>query len=208
MPPAVTTQPGSLVRAPTSADCARWWRVFPGDPAQLRVLRRWIEDLLPPCSDRDDVIEVACELAGNTICHTRSGQGGKFGVRVEQVPGAVSVTVADGGSSSEPRLVADPLAEHGRGLRIVHALSARLTVTGGEPGRSVRADVPWTGGGESPPSVDDGLEMLWNLFPGASFWFGRTTRQWWAVVQVDGSDRLIGAPSPRELAALVGPLLG
>ena len=96
------------------------------------------------CPVRDDVVEVVCELAGNAICHTRRGQGGKFEVRVERTPGVVSVTVADGGSGSEPRLVADPLAEHGRGLRIVHALSAQVTVTGGKQGRLVRADVPWT----------------------------------------------------------------
>jgi anti-sigma regulatory factor (Ser/Thr protein kinase) len=119
------------------------WRVFPGDAAQLRSLRRWIEDQFPPCPVRDNVIEVACELAGNAICHTRSGQGGKFEVRVERTPGVVSVTVADDGSESEPRLVADPWAEHGRGLRIVHALSAQVTVTGGKQGRLVRADVPW-----------------------------------------------------------------
>jgi serine/threonine-protein kinase RsbW len=118
------------------------WRAFPGDPAELRTLRRWIEDLLLPGPTRDDVIEVACELAGNAICHTRSGQGGKFEVRVERTPGLVSVTVADNGGGCEPRLVADPLGEHGRGLRIVHALSAQVTVTGGKQGRQVRADVP------------------------------------------------------------------
>jgi serine/threonine-protein kinase RsbW len=121
-----------------------WWRVFPGDPAELRLLRRWIAGLFPPSPVRDDVIEVVCELAGNAICHTRSGQGGKFGVQVEHTPGVVRVTVADGGSEeSEPRIVADPLGEHGRGLRIVHALAAQVTVTGGKQGRRVRADVPW-----------------------------------------------------------------
>jgi serine/threonine-protein kinase RsbW len=125
------------------ARSAAGWRVFPGDPAELRVLRRWIEDMFPPCLVRDDVIEVACELAGNAICHTRSGRDGKFRVQVECKPGLVSVTVIDSGSESEPRLVADPSAEHGRGLRIVHALSARVAVTGGKQGRLVRADVPW-----------------------------------------------------------------
>jgi anti-sigma regulatory factor (Ser/Thr protein kinase) len=118
-------------------------RVFPGGPDQLGVLRRWIEDLFPPSLVRDDLIEVACELAGNAICHTRSGDGGKFEVRVECMPGVLSVTVADDGGESEPQLVVDPLAEHGRGLRIVHALSARVTVTGGKQGRLVRADLPW-----------------------------------------------------------------
>ena len=142
----VTAQAGRLMNKPDPgvgpAGACRW-RIFPGDPAELRVLRRWIENLFPPCPVRDDLIEVVCELAGNAICHTRSGQGGKFGVRVERTPGVVSVTVADGGAESEPRLVADPSAEHGRGLRIVHALSTQVTVTGGKQGRLVRADVPW-----------------------------------------------------------------
>lgn len=147
MSAAVITQAGRHVsrRARTY-----WWRAFPGEPACLRVLRRWVEDLLLPCPERDDVIEVACELAGNAICHTRSGQGGKFGVRIEQNPGLITVTVADRGSPSGPRLVEDPLAEHGRGLRIVYALSARVTVTGGEAGRLVRAEVPWTADSQTP----------------------------------------------------------
>lgn len=210
MPSATATQARHLVseQDPQSMPATRWWRVFPGAAAQLRMLGRWIEDLLPPFPARDDVIEVACELAGNAICHTRSRQGGEFGVRVEQGPGVVSVTVADGGGESEPRLVADPLAEHGRGLRIVHALSARVTVMGGASGRLVRADMPWTGSGGTEPSADEGLAMLQNLFPGVPVWFGRATRQWWAVVVVDDSDRLIGAPSSGELAMIVGTLHG
>lgn len=101
-------------------------------------------------------------------------------------------------------VVADPLAEHGRGLRIVHALSARVSVSGGESGRLVRADVPWTGNGGAEPSAAEGLVMLQNLFPGVPVWFGRATRQWWAVVVVDDSGQLIGAPSSGELAMIVG----
>jgi serine/threonine-protein kinase RsbW len=121
-----------------------WRRVFPGERAQMKALRRWIEGLLPTCPARDDLIEVASELAANAVCHTLSGDGGQFGVRITRGPRQVTVAVADGGGATQPRLVEDPLAEHGRGLRIVHALSARVTVTGGVRGRLVEAAVPWS----------------------------------------------------------------
>lgn len=123
-----------------------WRRDFPGNSSQLRVLRRWIEDVLPPCPSRDDVIVVAVELAGNAIRHTRSGHGGQFGVRIERIPDLVRVTVTDHGGGPGPRLVDDPMGEHGRGLRIVHCLSARVSVSGGSSGRLVAADVSWTRG--------------------------------------------------------------
>lgn len=187
---------------------ARWWRIFPGEAVQLAVLRRWAEDLLPACPARDDVIEVACELAANAICHTRSGDGGQLGVRIEQRPGLVSVTVADSGGDTEPRLVEDPLAEHGRGLRIVHALSARVSMAGGENGRIVQADVPWAGNDGLDREITRNTAVLHGMFPGAPVWFGQATRQWWAVVMVDGSDRLIGAPSAGELATLASAVDG
>lgn len=127
-----------------TGESARWWRVFHGEAGQLKVLRRWIEDLLPPCLARDDVTAVACELAANAVCHTLSGDGGQFGVRITLEAGLVTVAVADGGGTTEPQLVEDVLAEHGRGLRIVHALAADVTVTGGIRGRIVHASVPWS----------------------------------------------------------------
>lgn len=213
MPAPVTTQEPGRVSAPAlegDPAMARCWRAFPGDASQLRTMRRWIEDLLPPCPARDDVIEVAGELAGNAICHTLSGHGGEFGVRIEQMPDMVRVTVADRGGESGPRLVTDPMGEHGRGLRIVSALSVRVVVTGGKSGRLVEADVPWTVTAEpepeAEPSAEEELAMLGNMFPGLLVWFGKATRQWWAVVVTDGSHRLVGAPSSWELAALAGTL--
>jgi anti-sigma regulatory factor (Ser/Thr protein kinase) len=118
-------------------------RVFPGERAQVEVLRRWIEKLLPACPERDDLIEVACELAANAVCHTLSGNGGQFAVRITPGHRQVTVAVSDGGAATQPRLVEDPLAEHGRGLRIVHALSAWVNVKGGATGRLVEAALPW-----------------------------------------------------------------
>jgi serine/threonine-protein kinase RsbW len=141
-------------------DGVRWWRVFPGEAGQLEVLRRWIEDLLPSCPARDDVTAVACELAANAVCHTLSGDGGQFGVRITLEAVLATIAVADGGGTTEPKLVEDPLAEHGRGLRIVRALSADITVTGGIRGRIVQASVPWSADEAERDADTAGLAML------------------------------------------------
>jgi hypothetical protein len=107
------------------------------------VLRRWLAELLPPCAARDDVAAVATELASNAIRHTRSGCGGWFGLEVTWHPRAVRVAVADCGGPSEPRVLDDPAAEHGRGLLIVRGLSVRIGMTGDPQGRLVWADVAW-----------------------------------------------------------------
>jgi anti-sigma regulatory factor (Ser/Thr protein kinase) len=121
----------------------QWWRVFPGEDRQLRVLREWLRGLLPACMARDDVIAVASELGANAVCHTTSGRGGQFSVEVAWTGSVVSIVVGDGGGPGEPRVIDGPESENGRGLRLVRALSLTVGVTGDERGRFVRADVPW-----------------------------------------------------------------
>lgn len=189
----------------------RWWRVFPGQADQLRVLRQWLADLLPPCDARDDVIAVACELSANAVRHTASGlPGGRFSVEAEWAGSMVRLVVADGGAPSAPRVIEDPGSENGRGLLMVYRLSAAVAVSGGEDGRHVQADVPWTAnGGLWPhgPGWDQGtaadLSSLQGRFPLAVIWFGQTTRQWWAMAVIGGEDRLAAAASPGELAAVL-----
>jgi anti-sigma regulatory factor (Ser/Thr protein kinase) len=121
----------------------RCWRVFPGEDRQLRVLREWLKGLLPACMARDDVIAVASELGANAVCHTASGRGGQFSVKVAWTGSVISIVVGDGGGPAEPRVIDDPGCENGRGLQLVRALSLTVGVTGDERGRFVRADVPW-----------------------------------------------------------------
>lgn len=121
----------------------RWRRVFPGEDRQLGVLREWLRELLPECAAREDVILVASELGANALCHTASGRGGQFSVEVT----TVQIIVGDGGGAGEPRIIDDPDSENGRGLWLVQALSAAMSVTGDERGRFVRADVPWAANG-------------------------------------------------------------
>ena len=58
----------------------RWRRVFSGQAAQLRELRRWLTALLPEAPARDDVLMVAVELATNAIKHSASRRDGFFAV--------------------------------------------------------------------------------------------------------------------------------
>lgn len=121
----------------------QWRQVFPGEKRQLAMVRRWIESLLPPCTARDDLNSVATELASNAVMHTASGRGGWFGVEITLSRQVVSVAVTDHGAPSCPKVVDDPEAEHGRGLRVVAGLSIRSGVRGDERSRQVWADIAW-----------------------------------------------------------------
>ena len=148
--------PGRASRADTrpgmQAPALRWRQDFPGDPAAMSALRRWLEELLPACPSRDDVVSVAVELGANAVCHTASGKA-HFTVEVTWAARMVRVAVVDGGAADGPRLAADPMSEDGRGLLIVRALSACTGVTGDARGRVMWADVLWTGYPDgTPPS--------------------------------------------------------
>lgn len=121
-----------------------WHRVFPGEKCQLSVMRRWLESLLPPCPQRDDLSIVANELATNAVLHTAaSGHGGSFEVTIVRGQRTVRIAVTDPGAPGEPRVIYEPDAEHGRGLQVVTGLSIRTGVCGGQQGRQVWADIAW-----------------------------------------------------------------
>jgi anti-sigma regulatory factor (Ser/Thr protein kinase) len=115
--------------------------VFPGHGRELSALRRWLSSLLPDCPARDDVLVVANELSSNAIAHTASGQDGCFAVEVTWHGSVVQVVVADYGGPAEPRVIDDPAAERGRGLRLVNGLSVRTGVAGDRRGRLVWAQI-------------------------------------------------------------------
>jgi anti-sigma regulatory factor (Ser/Thr protein kinase) len=142
--------------APADRAPLRWWRVFPGEDRQLRVMREWLRSLLPACMARDDVIAVASELGANAVRHTRSGQGGQFSIEVTWDGSVVIIVAGDSGGLSQPRVIDDLESENGRGLRLVRSLSLTVEVTGDERGRFVRADVPWTADRRSKPH-----ELAW-----------------------------------------------
>jgi anti-sigma regulatory factor (Ser/Thr protein kinase) len=181
--------------------------VFPGEAAQVGMVRDWLEDLLPQCAARYDVIVVASELCANAVCHTASGRGGQFVVEITWSAELVRVRVGDGGAPTVPRIVQDPDV-HGRGLQLVHGLCAGMGVSGGVNGRYVWADLPWAANGgpwPAEPGCDQviaaELDALQGRYPAVAVWFGRVTRQCWAMAGASGRGTLICAPSPAALAA-------
>lgn len=184
----------------------RWRRVLPGEERQLAILRRWLASLLPESPARDDLTAIATELATNAVQHTASGRGGWFAVEISRLEPIVRVAVADGGGPTEPQVIEDPTAEHGRGLLLVRGLSVRTGVCGDHRGRLVWADVRWA---DSPPAaaapgdpyeaaIREGETALARRFAGVPAWFGRSTLQWWALPDSCG---LVSASSMQELAA-------
>jgi serine/threonine-protein kinase RsbW len=109
-------------------------RTFAGRPEQSGQVRAWVRALAAVAcpAAADDAELAAAELAANAIAHTRSGwAGGTFTVAVAAGPDGVCIHVHDlgtgGGRVPGPRRPADDgdhLAEGGRGLPIVIALSA------------------------------------------------------------------------------------
>jgi anti-sigma regulatory factor (Ser/Thr protein kinase) len=204
---------GSVSGTGVPAPGQSWRRVFPGDERQLRELRRWLADVLPDAPERDDVVSVASELSANAIKHTASGRGGAFAVEVvwQRQPGTVWLAVADGGAPQEPREVNNPMGEHGRGLMLVHGLSARTGTAGDQHSRVVWAEIPWQAAQEAPAAcsqgavgaeagIDAALAGLTGRFASVPIWYGRSTEQWWALVHRAGKDELIGASSAAGLA--------
>lgn len=168
--------------------------VFPGRPAELVRLRRWLASLLPDTQARDDVMLVAVELATNAIKHTASGAGGYFTVEITcgGELGTVRVTVTDGGAEAGPvwPVSPDPLNEHGLGLQLVRALAAHSGANGDSRGRRVWAKVPWpSAAGEPAPAAVPAAGMNGHK---ACAWEGRAGRSSLHVVSlgtVDGWGR-------------------
>jgi serine/threonine-protein kinase RsbW len=191
-----------------------WQRTFPGEPQQLRELRRWIASVLPPRLSRDDVTSVADELASNAICHTRSGLGGEFTVEITRQGRLVRVMVTDGGAPDGPRLVDRPDGEGGRGLVVVNALTVRAGVDGDHHGRAVWADLDWaeddtTAAAPVLPvapaehaAVRDAEAALARRFAGVPTWYGRATYAWWALTRTG----LVTPPTADELAEALSRL--
>jgi serine/threonine-protein kinase RsbW len=173
-----------------------WWtRNFQGSPNQVCEVRRWLEDLLPGCGPRADVVLLASELCTNAIVHSQSGEaGGQFSVDLEWTPALVRVVVGDQGSAKAPALTvrkgeAGQWGESGRGLLLVDELADAWGTASHPNRRWVWADVDWQARGglplETPDGLDtaiDGSRVIRKAFPGTSIWRGHLTKTWWAAV--------------------------
>jgi len=123
----------------------RWVRVFPGEPWQVGRARQFVARVLTGCPARETLLTCVSELAANAVEHTASGAGGVFTVEVlRPSAGAALVAVTDGGCGGEPAIRrAGDLAEGGRGLALVAALSSRWGYRAAGQGLTVWAEATW-----------------------------------------------------------------
>jgi len=114
---------------------------LPSTPYSVQMARFYVRAALGyhDLADYAGNVEiVTSELVTNAIAHASARTINLELIRLE-CPGAVVVVVTD--SSPRPPLKLDPAedAQHGRGLHIVEALSARWGWTPQEPGKAVFA---------------------------------------------------------------------
>jgi len=136
----------------------RWQRIFPGVPAQVAEVRRFVSCLLTGCPARDALVSCASELAANAVVHTASGNGGFFSVEVScPCFGVARVSVTDAGGPTEPAVgaaVRDDTADigdlpvaglpvSGLGLALVAACASDWGFAESGPGRTVWAEASW-----------------------------------------------------------------
>jgi anti-sigma regulatory factor (Ser/Thr protein kinase) len=186
----------TAVPPPGPSSSTAWWtRHFRGGADQVFQVRHWLEDLLPDCAARADVLLLASELCTNAVVHSRSGEaGGQFSVDIDWAPALARVVVGDQGSAKVPSVVpragdAGRLGESGRGLLLVDQLADDWGTASRPNRRWVWADVRWQDGGGPPLAAPGGAEaaiasnaMVRRAFPGSSIWWGHLTRAWWAAV--------------------------
>jgi len=173
-----------------------WWtRRFRGGADQVLEVRRWLEELLPECAARADVLLLASELCTNSIVHSRSGEaGGQFSVDVDWAPALARVVIGDQGSAKTPAIAPRAggdalLGESGRGLLLVDSVADDWGTTSRPNRRWVWADIDWQARGGPPLAAPGGMDaaiasnaMIRKALPGASIWWGHLTKVWWAAV--------------------------
>jgi anti-sigma regulatory factor (Ser/Thr protein kinase) len=115
---------------------------LPGTSYSVRMARFYVRAALTYHGLADyaeDAETVASELVSNAIAHASAAAINLELLRLEEESGAIAVIVTD--PSPHPPVKRDPTenAEHGRGLHVVEALSARWGWTPQDPGKAVFA---------------------------------------------------------------------
>jgi serine/threonine-protein kinase RsbW len=209
-----TAPRGLTAAAPEPSPFVAWWtRNFRGGADQVLEVRHWLEDLLPDCAARTDVLLLASELCTNAVVHSRSGEpGGQFSVDVDWAPTLARVVVGDQGSAKAPAMAARTgdaaqLGESGRGLLLVDDVADDWGTASRPNRRWVWADVDWQARGGPPLGAPGGLDaviasnaMIRKAFPGTSIWWGHLTTAWWSSVpESTNTHGLIRAPTHDSL---------
>ncbi|MDX3854213.1 ATP-binding protein [Streptomyces sp. AK02-01A] len=131
--------------SPASRNPPTHWVLLAGQAEPLAVARERVRDLLADVvSCVDDAVLVTSELVGNAVRHTAAGPD-RLTIEIDAHHVVVSVhdSEDDRGGVRPPALSdRDPLAESGRGLRLVEMLTRRWYVEATATGKAVVAVLP------------------------------------------------------------------
>jgi serine/threonine-protein kinase RsbW len=126
------------------------WRLFEADPACGKAVRDWIVRIIGAHAcpvDEQDAALVVSELFGNAVVH--GPDGGQVLVAYLLWRQGARLVICDSGGPTQPRLRdGNDLAEGGRGLQVVDALTARWGSF-----RAARAQVVWCDLGQPLPAA-------------------------------------------------------
>jgi anti-sigma regulatory factor (Ser/Thr protein kinase) len=208
----------------------RWCKVFPGQEDQIPEVATFVAQLLGSHPDRDPIASCAAELAANAIRHTASGQDGFFATEVTWTGQTVRVAVSDDGADTAPftgpltgpatgpftaPAATRPASQAEHGLGTLARMSSRWGTEGDYRGRVVWAqflastELHSTGSAPGATSTPLTAERstaaeaadLAERYQGWHTWFGRWTRQWWAIPkQASRATALIAEPTAGALA--------
>ncbi len=105
-------------------------------------LARWLENLGASARTVEDARLVLSELVTNALQHAGPLPGGTLDVAWELLDGVLEMSIRDGGGPDVPHAVdPGPLADGGRGLAIVTALTDRWWVNADSDGHTVHASL-------------------------------------------------------------------
>jgi anti-sigma regulatory factor (Ser/Thr protein kinase) len=115
----------------------------PESASRVRAaLESWLEHRGSDAEIVDDVRLIATELVGNAVRHASPLNNGTVLVRWREEDSTLVLSVADGGGPTRPQPARPTLDDvHGRGLRIVDALSKRWWVEQGNRLRTVHVQL-------------------------------------------------------------------
>ena len=115
-----------------------------GSPESVALAREWAKEKLGAHHPAiDDVMLLVSELVTNAVLHSNSRDGGDVTIAIADCHQFVHVDVVDEGGTTAPRVRDFELAETGRGLLMVEALSTRWAVYEDGHGRTVWFEVAY-----------------------------------------------------------------
>ena len=130
----------SAIHLPLPADSLCWRRSFSGRPDQAHFVRRFATTLLDDGRLTNDLVQVLAELFANAVRHTQSGRPGGLVLEIRRWTDGAAVSVTDQGGADHPQPTRpEPLAESGRGLRMVAAYATSWGWHGSSQGRTATA---------------------------------------------------------------------